>query len=1489
MTDSATATRGTSVMSRPSLSPASLPPLSTFLAPGFDIFDYADSNFSNRFDIMQVVAMTIFDDVLDSITDEPPEWKRDLRACLVRYAKAARLGYKNAPFHNPIHAADVTLALYELISEQEPGLPPLKAITAYCAALGHDLRHPGYSNWFAIFNGEGEENDSHPLETMHARETDVLLRETGVVQFIGEENMKLVEYMILGTDMQLHNMWVEKGLEYSKCSISDKLTILLHAADISNPTRTRTAMLKWSAMVLEEFGHERDLFFAAGKVPPKAIPARPDCPKAYLQIQLGFFRQLAVPIYDCFQNSSLTKALHDNVRSRWEVLATYEAELAQPSARATEIRRQPTFLRSEYPSITAADSVAGEYISWLPSRAIYGRALEARRASAPIVAVRLRSYPHYNTSEDDTARGVGGEASSVVVENDKDIRLTVERSSSTERSFTYDFAFDSSDRTDPKYAAQDTVYNNIGRTIVENCLKGFNGCLFAYGQTGSGKSYTMTGCDNAEEEGIIPRINKAIFSADARGKLQQIRVWVSYLEIYNEHLHDLLAASREAAKDLSVMEHPSLGVYVKDVTEVVVRSAEDIERMLEYGLKRRAEGATNMNAHSSRSHAVFRIKLECKHRGGPTVTSRVNLIDLAGSERQVKSGASGMRLREAGAINQSLSALGMVIKQLSDASSRRVETSGSGSSSSSSSSVPSNGVAAWIPFRSSKLTFLLKDSLVGNSKTFMIACISPASTEAEETLSTLRFASSVKKIKTVAKVNVDHKDEQIKSLQNEAALSDEQISALRSQLQYQSVGQRRGTETDALSIELEERQRLVSELKKSYDAQLAASQEIFRLREEALEDMGLSSKEINAAFGVAHDTPYMLNISEDPMLSGCLLYYLKTDEDTTIGSAESSNIVLHGLSIPQSLCIISNRGDQELIVTLAEGALEAGGRLMVLTEDEPPHALKHLDRVVFGRAHMMRIMIPKSVATRSPSMRRRSSLMRSTGVEESEYQLYKADMAEDDSSDAFKELKHYIEELRMKLSSEQLENFLSVLKSACPLVDEANDLSGELRPNRQFKFEVELIWDVFNSEAEDLIVIRLMEYTEEEGTNNDNDEAQSFKAKVLYYWGLAKFMERLQMMRDLYHRVTMGYMNKQAVKSGVYFTTPEGKIQDPWNEPSLADIQAQREFSNRLSQNRNLSRLQAAVQSVMKSQGGGGSQQQQVRRQTSVLSSITGETKIILQGPVSGATTAAQPPPPVSARNKTNPTAVSVSPVKKADPVPTAASADLRESVITKRESVDKEEINRLMEGHFNEVKRMLANALGEMRARKESEISYEELKREKDTLEMENRDLRRKLTDLEEQQRKPQEAPFPPAPAPPRTVDLRALPRPQSAPLSHRAVAIVSFGRFIDSQLGGPHTAFSKFDSHGRKQISITEFEQGLSAFASAYRIASNRDASMAPTTFGCQTPVLFGYIDCLDKGSLTLDDFLYASACGTAHGRGLPLPETPMKSLRYSVVSKT
>ncbi|EER06326.1 kif1, putative [Perkinsus marinus ATCC 50983] len=961
----------------------------------------------------------------------------------------------------------------------------------------------------------------------------------------------------------------------------------------------------------------------------------------------------------------------------------------------------------------------------------------------------------------------------VEILNATDVRVTMQRGG--ERHFSYDFAFDSSDRSKRKYATQEAVYEKVGHTILDNCMKGFNGCLFAYGQTGSGKSYTMAGCD--KEEGIIPRINRAIFSAEASARLQQIRVWVSYLEIYNEHLHDLLADSSEGGKDLAVMEHPSLGVYVKAATEVVVRSEEDIEHMLEYGLKRRAEGATNMNAHSSRSHAVFRIRVECKHRGGPTVSSRVNLIDLAGSERQAKTGTSGLRLKEAGAINQSLSALGMVIKQLSDGQSKR-KSAGMSSSSSSS--------ATWIPFRSSKLTFLLKDSLVGNSKTFMIACISPASSEAEETLSTLRFASSVKKIKTVAKVNVDHKDQQISSLQNE-------ISALRSQLQSQSLS-RSSSQIDMLSIELDERQRLVEELKKSYDTQLAASQEILRLREEALDDMGLSSKEINTAFGVAHDTPYMLNISEDPMLSGCLLYYLKTNEAVGVG--------------------------------------------------DPPHDLKHLDRVVFGRAHMMRIMIPKLADTtvqQVGSSRRRSSLMRPPVVEEKEHEEYAADLATfDESSEAYQELRHYIEELRLKLSSEKLDKFLQVLKAACPLIDEANDLSTELRPNRHFKFEAELIWDVFNSEGEDLIVIRLMEYTKapEEGGADEK-----FRSKVLYYWGLNKFIGRLELMRDLYHQVSMGYLKKEAVLSGEYFETSEGKVHDPWSEPSIADIQAQQEFSSRLSQKRDIDKLQTAMASVVKADA-----TQTGRRQTRVLSSVTGDTKLILQAPVSSSVV----PSP-----KRRLSGGSESPGKKLSSPSIVAKE--RRSVAGGTETVRKEDVNGLMQAHFNEVKKLLANALGEMKSRKESEASVEEFRRRNEALEEENGKLLQQLAELKDSQK-----------------NQDALPS--------RAVAVVSFGRFLDSQMGGPYTAFSTFDVHGRKQISLSEFDSGLATWASAYRIAAGRDRSLPATTFGCETAVLFGYIDCLEKGVLTIDDFLFASACGTAHGRGLPLPESPIKVSRLA-----
>ncbi|ETV82641.1 hypothetical protein, variant 2 [Aphanomyces astaci] len=285
-------------------------------------------------------------------------------------------------------------------------------------------------------------------------------------------------------------------------------------------------------------------------------------------------------------------------------------------------------------------------------------------------------------------------------------------------------------------------------------MDGYNGTIFAYGQTGAGKSHTMEGYpDPPDQRGIIPNSFKHIFDKVAITKKKQVLVRASYLEIYNEEIRDLLSKDPKASLDLK--ENVDSGVYVKNLTAQVVKDAAEIDAVMQQGKKNRSVGATMMNQTSSRSHSLFTIVVECLSDGidgkDHVCVGKLNLVDLAGSERQSKTGATGDRLQEANKINLSLSALGNVISALVDGKSKH------------------------IPYRDSKLTRLLQDSLGGNTKTVMIANCGPADYNYEETLTTLRYASRAKQIKNKPKINEDPKDAMIREFQ-------EEIDALKAKL-----------------------------------------------------------------------------------------------------------------------------------------------------------------------------------------------------------------------------------------------------------------------------------------------------------------------------------------------------------------------------------------------------------------------------------------------------------------------------------------------------------------------------------------------------------------------------------------------------------------------------------------------------------------------------------------------------------------------------------
>ncbi|GMI74546.1 hypothetical protein HRI_001123900 [Hibiscus trionum] len=318
---------------------------------------------------------------------------------------------------------------------------------------------------------------------------------------------------------------------------------------------------------------------------------------------------------------------------------------------------------------------------------------------------------------------------------------------------------------------QEMLFRMAGLPMVENCLSGYNSCMFAYGQTGSGKTHTMLGeiedleVKPSPHRGMTPRIFEFLFARIQaeeeirRDEKLKYNCKCSFLEIYNEQITDLLDPS---ATNLLLREDVKKGVYVENLTEFEVQTVSDILKLLSQGSLNRKVAATNMNRESSRSHSVFTCVIESRWEKDSATNlrfARLNLVDLAGSERQKSSGAEGERLKEAASINKSLSTLGHVIMILVDVA---------------------NGKQRHVPYRDSKLTFLLQDSLGGNSKTMIIANVSPSICCAIETLNTLKFAQRAKLIQNNAVVNEDSTGDVI-ALQNQIRLLKEELSALKRQ------------------------------------------------------------------------------------------------------------------------------------------------------------------------------------------------------------------------------------------------------------------------------------------------------------------------------------------------------------------------------------------------------------------------------------------------------------------------------------------------------------------------------------------------------------------------------------------------------------------------------------------------------------------------------------------------------------------------------------
>ncbi|NXP09525.1 KIF14 protein, partial [Thinocorus orbignyianus] len=507
-------------------------------------------------------------------------------------------------------------------------------------------------------------------------------------------------------------------------------------------------------------------------------------------------------------------------------------------------------------------------------------------------------------------------------------------------SFSYDFSFWSFDECHPNFASQAMIYKTLAVPLLERAFEGYNTCLFAYGQTGSGKSYTMMGFD--EDRGIIPRLCEDLFTRITQTDKQQVILYhleMSFFEVYNEKIHDLLvfkAESRQKKQPLRVREHPVLGPYVEGLTVNVVNSYSDIQSWLELGNKQRATAATVMNDKSSRSHSVFTLVMtqtkvefvdeeQCDRR----LTSHINLVDLAGSECCSTAQTTGERLKEGVSINKSLLTLGKVISALSKQS--------------------QNGSKTFIPYRESVLTWLLKESLGGNSQTAMIATVSPAASSTEETLSTLRYAKQACSIFNVAKVNEDVNAKLIRELKAEIEkLKAAQKSALNSDPEkYRRYLQ----EISSLRLKLHQQERDMKEIQRAWKEKFAEAEK------RKLEDI----KELQKAgitFKMDNHLPNLVNLSEDPQLSEVLLYMIKEGE-TTVGRYTPNSkhdIQLSGVLIADDHCVIKNTVGEVSIIPLRDAKTYVNGKCIL-----DPTVLHHGDRVILGGDHYFRFNHPVEV------------------------------------------------------------------------------------------------------------------------------------------------------------------------------------------------------------------------------------------------------------------------------------------------------------------------------------------------------------------------------------------------------------------------------------------------------------------------------------------------------------------------------------------------
>ncbi|XP_042687482.1 kinesin-like protein KIF1B isoform X4 [Centrocercus urophasianus] len=805
------------------------------------------------------------------------------------------------------------------------------------------------------------------------------------------------------------------------------------------------------------------------------------------------------------------------------------------------------------------------------------------------VAVRVRPFNSRETSKESKCiiQMQGNSTSIINPKNPKE----------APKSFSFDYSYWShTSPEDPCFASQSRVYNDIGKEMLLHAFEGYNVCIFAYGQTGAGKSYTMMGKQEESQAGIIPQLCEELFEKinDNSNEEMSYSVEVSYMEIYCERVRDLLNPKNKG--NLRVREHPLLGPYVEDLSKLAVTSYTDIADLMDAGNKARTVAATNMNETSSRSHAVFTIVFTQKKHDAETdlsteKVSKISLVDLAGSERADSTGAKGTRLKEGANINKSLTTLGKVISALAEVSKKKKKTD-------------------FIPYRDSVLTWLLRENLGGNSRTAMVAALSPADINYDETLSTLRYADRAKQIKCNAVINEDPNAKLVRELK-------EEVTRLKDLLRAQGLGDIIDTSMGSLTASpsscslssqvgltsvssiqerimstpggeeaierLKESEKIIAELNETWEEKLRKTEAIRMEREALLAEMGVAIREDGGTLGVfsPKKTPHLVNLNEDPLMSECLLYYIK-DGITRVGQADAErrqDIVLSGAHIKEEHCIFrSERNNNgEVIVTLEpceRSETYVNGKRVV-----QPVQLRSGNRIIMGKNHVFRFNHPEQARAereKTPSAETPSEpvdwtfaqreLLEKQGIDmkqEMEKRLQEMEILykkEKEEADLLLEQQRLDYESKLQALQKQVETrslaaetteeeeeeeevtwtrheyelaqwafrkwkfhqFTSLrdqLWGNAVYLKEANAISVELKKKVQFQFV--LLTDTLYSPLPPELLPPEMEKTQDNRPFPRTVvavEVQDLKNGATHYWSLEKLKQRLDLMREMYDR-----------------------------------------------------------------------------------------------------------------------------------------------------------------------------------------------------------------------------------------------------------------------------------------------------------------------------------------------------------------------------------